>query len=328
MRTDMTRTTTATAAASAFVIGLLTTAAAAQGRLEPERLYNGIDRSFPVEISGTGDGELTVRLMSPGVDSPAATASVESGSNDLAELFPSLWESGATSFYWAQLFEGETPVGPPVVLQPMSGPTRAARTQSGLQFRPAAPGSAGYRVYVEQEAVMETSMGDIRLRMRPDAAPNTAYNFMHLAGGGFYTDIIFHRIIERNPQGNPFVIQVGDPTGTGRGGPGYNIDLEPTTLPHSFGVLSMARSGDPDSNGSQVFICLSRAGTDFLDNNYTAFGEVIGGGDVVIALSRVEVEGDRPIDPPVLRTIRLVDAAPYGTGPDAATREDTLGSDE
>ncbi|MBO6513474.1 MAG: peptidylprolyl isomerase, partial [Phycisphaerales bacterium] len=68
---------------------------------------------------------------------------------------------------------------------------------------------------------MKTSMGDIIYRMRPDAAPNTVFNFLHLTEGGFYTNVIFHRIVAKLPNGNPFVIQVGDLSGTGMGGPGY-----------------------------------------------------------------------------------------------------------
>src|SRR5258708_35830605 len=119
---------------------------------------------------------------------------------------------------------------------------------------------------------METSLGDIELAMRPDEAPNTVWNFLTLCAGGFYTDIIFHRIKAVNPATrSPFVIQAGDPlqrkdvpaeaTGAGEGGPGYWINLEPSKLPHDFGVVSMARKSDgslPNLAGSQFFISLSR----------------------------------------------------------------------
>ncbi|MBL8877234.1 MAG: peptidylprolyl isomerase [Phycisphaerae bacterium] len=170
---------------------------------------------------------------------------------------------------------------------------------------------------------METDKGVIEFQLRPDVAPNTAWNFRELVGGGFYTDIIFHRIVPKLQSGHPFVIQVGDPTATGTGGPGYNIDLEQSSLQHDFGVLSMARSGDPNSNGSQVFVCLSRPGTAFLDGNYTTFGQAISGADVIraIAASPIGAEG-RPTDPmPLIKTATLVDAAPYGTGPKPITPE-------
>ncbi|KAA0215082.1 MAG: peptidylprolyl isomerase [Leptolyngbya sp. PLA3] len=176
---------------------------------------------------------------------------------------------------------------------------------------------SGIRAYVEQHVVLDTTLGEIELKMRPDAAPNTVFNFMHLVEGEFYTDIIFHRIVPRARDGSPFVIQVGDPTGGGEGGPGYAVDLERSTLPHGFGVISMARSGDPDSNGSQVFICLSRAGTARLDGLYTAFGQSVRGGDVIQAIAATPVnEQGRAVDPPVLRSARLVPAPPIGKGPE------------
>src|SRR5690606_19239360 len=136
-------------------------------------------------------------------------------------------------------------------------------------------------------------------------------NFVHLAQGGFYTDIIFHRVVAKLPDGRPFVIQVGDPSGTGLGGPGYMIDLEKSTLPHDFGVLSMARDTDPDTNGAQVFVCLSKEGTSFLDGRYTSFGHAISGSDVIrkIAATPVGPE-DRPLDPPMIERAFTRDALP------------------
>jgi len=172
---------------------------------------------------------------------------------------------------------------------------------------------SGIRAYVDRHVVLETTEGDIRFRLRPDAAPNTAFNFRHLVEGGFYTDIIFHRVVATLPNGAPFVIQTGDPSGGGSGGPGYFLDLEETPLAHDFGVISMARSDDPNSNGSQIFVCLSRAGTAHLDGRYTAFGEAISGAEVIGRIGRVEVgEGARPVAPPLIVSARLVDAPPLG----------------
>jgi len=166
--------------------------------------------------------------------------------------------------------------------------------------------------------VLETTSGPIEIKLRPDQAPNTAWNFRTLAEGGFYTDILFHRIIAMIPGRGPFVIQVGDPTGTGRGGPGYQFDLERSALPHDFGVISMARSGDPDSNGSQVFLCLSRPGTQALDGSYTTFGYAVSGADAIVAISQSPVgAGDRPVgdELPKIESARLVDAPPYSETP-------------
>jgi peptidyl-prolyl cis-trans isomerase B (cyclophilin B) len=169
---------------------------------------------------------------------------------------------------------------------------------------------------------MSTSEGDIVFRMRPEHAPNTVWNFLSLADGGFYTDVIFHRVVPGRGGGPPFVIQAGDPRGEGMGGPGYFIDLERSGLLHDFGVLSMARSNDPDSNGSQIFVCLSREATMPLDGLYTSFGEAVEGAEAIIAIERTPLgpDGSRPVDPPVIRSVRLVDAPPRGTGPQPVTR--------
>jgi peptidyl-prolyl cis-trans isomerase B (cyclophilin B) len=185
---------------------------------------------------------------------------------------------------------------------------------------------SGIRAYTEKHVVMETDEGTIEFRLRPDEAPNTVWSHMQLVDGGFYTDIIFHRVVPKTntPQGeHPFVIQAGDPLGQGNGGPGFMIDLEPSQLEHAFGVLSMARSGDPNTNGSQFFVCLSRPGTSFLDGRYTAFGEAVKGADVIVKIGATPLANaasGRPVEPPVIERAYLVDAPPYGEGPDPVER--------
>ncbi|MCA9291558.1 MAG: peptidylprolyl isomerase, partial [Phycisphaerales bacterium] len=174
------------------------------------------------------------------------------------------------------------------------------------------PQPSGVRLYVEQDVILETELGDIRFSLRPDEAPNTAWNFLDLARHGFYRDTVLHRIVPLDRNGNPFVLQGGDPSATGDGGPGYWLPLEPSRLAHDFGVLSMARADDPDSAGSQYFIALSRAGTARLDGQYCAFGYAVLGGDVIKRLAQVEIADPargRPVQPPAIRTARLV-AAP------------------
>jgi peptidyl-prolyl cis-trans isomerase B (cyclophilin B) len=97
------------------------------------------------------------------------------------------------------------------------------------------------------------------------------------------------------------------------------IDLENSDLPHDFGVISMARTADPNTNGSQIFLCLSRARTAMLDGKYVAFGVTVRGADALRELGAVPVQGDRPVDPPMLKSARLVDAPPYGKGPGPVT---------
>lgn len=299
-------------------------APAALAQLTPDRTYYGLNRSMPMQAARPQgvQGDLSVELLIPG-SGAKQTASVVEGAVDLASLFPKVWE-GRTVVY-AQLFAGTSPVGAPVVLQPLIDPPMPVGDgRGGVKFNPSEGTYSGIRAYVEQHVVFTTTAGEIAFRMRPDAAPNTVWNFMELVRGGFYTDILFHRIVAKTRGGHPFVIQVGDPTGTGSGGPGYYIDLENSTLPHAFGVLSMARTSDPNTNGSQVFVCLSRPGTEFLDGKYTAFGEAVSGAEVINAIGATEVAaGDRPKDEangPRIISAKLVDAPPYGTGPAALTR--------
>ena len=131
----------------------------------------------------------------------------------------------------------------------------------------------------DTKAVIETKFGDITLKFFPDAAPNHVKNFIDLSKKGFYDGTIFHRVVPG------FVIQGGDPNTKGpdrstygMGGPGYTLKAEFNSKPHKRGTLSMARSSDPDSAGSQFFITV--ADVPFLDNQYTVFGEVVSGMDV------------------------------------------------
>jgi peptidyl-prolyl cis-trans isomerase B (cyclophilin B) len=112
---------------------------------------------------------------------------------------------------------------------------------------------------------LQTSKGPIRLNLLPEVAPGHVKNFVALAQSGFYNGVTFHRIIKG------FMIQGGCPEGTGSGGPGYQIKAEFNKTPHEAGVLSMARTNDPNSAGSQFFICLGRH--THLDGQYTAFGK-------------------------------------------------------
>jgi len=132
-------------------------------------------------------------------------------------------------------------------------------------------------------AVIETNMGMIKHKFYPDVAPNHCRNFIRLAKDGFYDNLIFHRVIKG------FMIQGGCPQGTGMGGPGWNVDAEFSQRKHLKGTLSMARSTDPNSGGSQFFICLEPQPG--LDGKYTVFGQVIEGQDVVDKI------GDLPTDP-------------------------------
>ncbi len=133
------------------------------------------------------------------------------------------------------------------------------------------------------KAVIETKFGEIEIKLFPDIAPKHVENFTALARQGFYDGTIFHRVIPG------FMIQGGDPNtkGTdkgsyGMGGPGHNVKAEFSDIPHKRGILSMARAQDPDSAGSQFFIVVKDS--NFLDSQYTVFGEVVKGMDAVDAI--------------------------------------------
>ena len=158
-------------------------------------------------------------------------------------------------------------------------------------------------------------MGTMEFRLRPDCAPNTAFNIMEFVRGGLYTNTIWHRVVAKRKDGTPFVIQGGDPAGTGSGGPGFSYPLENSPLPHDFGVISMPRSTDPNTNGCQLFVCLSREGTKHLDGKYASFGQLLRGADAVKKIAAVPVgKDDRPTNPPIIYRAKLVEAGPYVGG--------------
>ncbi len=148
-------------------------------------------------------------------------------------------------------------------------------------------------------AKFHTSAGDFSVELFEARAPRTTGNFVELAGKGFYDGLTFHRVI------SGFMIQGGDPKGTGTGGPGYNIpdEFHPELRHDSEGVLSMANAG-PDTGGSQFFITL--AATPWLDGRHAVFGKVADGMQVVRAIGQVATgPNDRPIEPVVMETVTI-----------------------
>jgi peptidyl-prolyl cis-trans isomerase B (cyclophilin B) len=154
-------------------------------------------------------------------------------------------------------------------------------------------------------ALIEMENGDkIEIELFPDIAPNTVNNFIALAQQGFYDGLIFHRVIPG------FMIQGGDPDGTGAGGPGYSIKGEfannqfPNELKHERGVLSMARTKNPDSAGSQFFIMAADA--THLDGDYAAFGKVYSGFEAVDAIVNApRGANDRPNEDQVMKKVTI-----------------------
>jgi peptidyl-prolyl cis-trans isomerase B (cyclophilin B) len=247
-----------------------------------------------------------------------ARATAAPGEVDLAALFPAIQELPRAAR--VQAIVAGTPDGAPLLVVPLVpraairtitdlrpdgktpftrvigygdellDPANAAHAKAKESWQKADPTPrSGFRLERDRDVVFETSAGTIRFAMCPDEAPNSARNFVELAERGFYDGTIVHRIVPADRNGLPFVIQGGDPTGTGDGGPGYDLPLEPSRLAHDFGVVSMARSDWPDSAGSQWFVCLSREATARLDGQYCAFGYAVKGADAVLKIADGEI---------------------------------------
>lgn len=189
-----------------------------------------------------------------------------------------------------------------------SGSGAPATNAKGCPTSQPAPLAAGE----QRQIVMSTSMGDITLLLRADLSPIAVGNFVALASCGFYDSVIFHRIAYMQ-DGTPFVIQGGDPTGTGTGGPGYTIKDEPVIGEYARGVLAMARGAAPDSQGSQFFIVLDDGARPPLESarTYAILGRVTAGMDVVDAIAAVERDAqDRPVIPVTILSTAVSTPAP------------------
>jgi cyclophilin family peptidyl-prolyl cis-trans isomerase len=148
-------------------------------------------------------------------------------------------------------------------------------------------------------ATIETSAGTLEAEFYPEDAPATVNNFVFLARDGYYDGIIFHRVI------SGFMIQGGDPTGSGSGGPGYKFDDEPVSRSYTRGTLAMANAG-PNTNGSQFFIMHADYG---LPPSYTIFGKLTSGEEVVDAIAEApKGSGDRPAEPVTIDSITVTEA--------------------
>jgi peptidyl-prolyl cis-trans isomerase B (cyclophilin B) len=188
---------------------------------------------------------------------------------------------------------------------------------------PAEPPAAPAPAPVKELAVMKTSKGEMTIEFWEDVAPKTVANFKELAKKGFYNGTAFHRIIKG------FMIQGGDPLTKdlskegvyGTGDPGYKIKAEFNEKKHVRGVISMARAFDPDSAGSQFFICLDAAPN--LDRQYTGFGRLVKGEDVLLAIGDTPVasngrERSRPTERVTVESVKIVPAADSATTAPAA----------
>ncbi|MDZ4829469.1 MAG: peptidylprolyl isomerase [Phycisphaerae bacterium] len=321
-------------------------------KLRIDGLYHGVNRPIRAVVEGETTAPLTLRLVASNGDLRAAVPMQPGKSIDLAAALPSLNEIEVA--HWLQLTSGEEAIGTPWVAQPLiSRPltrtTTALRPDGTTSYtriigwgdrllepdnadyvklketwpKPDPTPRSGLRIYLDRDVVLHTDKGDVRIALAPEYAPNTAWNFRSLAEGGMYEHTPFHRVVKFDREGRSFVIQGGDPTGTGDGAAGYDLPLEPSSLAHDFGVVSMARNDTPDSAGSQFFVCLSREGTARLDNQYCAFGWAVSGADTILAIADGEIADlatGRPKEPVLVREAELVPAPPRTPGkgrPDA-----------
>jgi len=163
-----------------------------------------------------------------------------------------------------------------------------------------------YSSKVKENPIVTITMNNdekIVIELEPSTAPNTVANFISLAKKGFYDGLIFHRVVP------DFMIQGGDPSGNGTGGPDYSIEGEFSSngfkndLKHERGVISMARSNDPNSAGSQFFIMIKD--TPQLDGQYAAFGKVIEGMETVDAIAAAERDGEKPIKDQIMKKVEV-----------------------
>ncbi len=298
--------------------------------ITPDHLYNGVNRSVMVQIDlPEGEDIAHVVLLDENNNVLSKPTAITEGQHDLLRRIPKI--NSLQNAAWVQLLIDEKPIGSPIVVEPLRSrlvPVVEESSKDGgktsytkiVDWKDEAIDDEfeksilnGWRVYECKDAIIETSEGEIHIKLRPDTAPNTAWNFRELADGGFYYNTIFHRIVPLTNKGLPFVIQGGDPTGTGSGSSGWWLPIEPSSLEHDFGVISMARASDPDSAGCQFFICLSRSGTARLDGQYCAFGETVQGGDIIktIAASPIaDPKTGRPKNPPKIHNIKMVPSAP------------------
>ena len=150
------------------------------------------------------------------------------------------------------------------------------------------------------QATLHTNHGPIAVDLFDDDAPKTVENFRKLAGEGFYDGLMFHRVIR------DFMVQGGDPEGTGRGGPGYTFEDEFNQHKIERGALAMANAG-PNTNGSQFFIVTTQAAP-WLDGKHTVFGQITAGMEAVDAIEAAPTDGqDRPVEPCLIERVELAD---------------------
>jgi cyclophilin family peptidyl-prolyl cis-trans isomerase len=315
--------------------------------LAPVRTLCRPDSPIELEVRAPAEhGPLVIHVMDRAGTS-VDQLTVTPGVVDLAPLAKELQRADRAR--WLQLRESDQPVGAPIWFVPLRAapPVRTVRSIRTSTQQPylrvvgwgdraydttdaetaaamptwTAPDpivTSGFRLEPAVEVILHTDAGPLRVAMVPDAAPATVENFLRLAREGFFDGTVFHRVVPLDREGRPFVVQGGDPTGTGDGGPGWNLALEPSDLPHDRGVLGMARGDDPHSAGSQFYVSLSREGTARLDGQYCTFAVLTDGWEALDRIASGAI-GDattgRPAVPVRIERVEFVPAPPRGASP-------------
>ena len=263
--------------------------------LVPQKMWYTPTQPLTITIKSDKDVTLELTDFSGKVMTAKGSADVAaSQSADLKTIFPDAVNPGTYVLY--ALAKGSTPsqagapkdfLGTPLVIEVIGQPQQLAQQTAMVTH-----------VLPLQYAVMTTDAGTMTEGFYYDLAPHTVDNFLWLAWGRYFDGTVFHRVVPG------FVIQGGSPLGDdpnsgirSAGGPGYTIIDEFNSRPHLEGVLSMAHAGDPNSGGSQFFICLNYANTQQLDQKYTVFGRVVDGMDVVKSIGGAKVNGELPENP-------------------------------
>jgi cyclophilin family peptidyl-prolyl cis-trans isomerase len=270
----------------------------------------------PITVTVAADKDVTLELTDfagkPIESSGSADVSAHQAA-DIQKLYPRIANPGAYVLYalnkGTALSQDGAPkdfLGTPIVIEVETDTRGQVATKPMI-----------IHVVPMQYAVLNTDAGKMTSIFYYDSAPHTADSFLKLASEGFYDGLSFHRIVPG------FVIQGGDPVGDGTGGPAFHVDAEFNDRPHSVGVLSMARNGDPNeasgampsapyanSAGSQFFICLDYTNTKQLDGRYTAFGKVVDGVDVAQKIGQSKIADPQSGRPEVPTVIQHVDVLP------------------
>jgi len=320
--------------------------------LRAARLFAPPNGPVEIIIRGTDpETKHTLLLIDSAGEVLGMAKDLSSSKIDLLSVLPGV--QGMHRAAWLQLAANDEAIGSPLIIQPLREPppvrtARSKRPDGSTEFTRVVgwgrealdpddttideikrtwidgdpPVLSGYRIYPEMDVLVRTDHGEMRIALAPHEAPATVWNFRTLVREGFYDRGGFHRIVPADREGRPFVIQGGDPTLSGNGGPGHVLALEPSRLPHDYGVLSMARADEPHSAGSQFFIALGREATARLDGQYCAFGFVVSGSrtiDSIAATPIADASTGRPKEIPVILSMQLVPAPARMPGTDRSS---------